>query len=84
MDTSIDDKRTQAKILEISVVMYESIGSEEYETFRLRQVFQREQARSELDAELINNNISAIQVDSRRKVKVILKNGQVIERGEQG
>lgn len=78
----INNERAEAVIMELAAIIYEAVGPEEYETYRMRQVFQNEQPRSELDARLINDNIQSIQVDSRRKVRLILKNGQVIERGE--
>ena len=78
----INEERTRTIMMELAAATYEAIGSEEYETYRMRQVFRQEQPRSELDARLIDDNIQSIQVDSRRKVRVILKNGQIIERGE--
>lgn len=78
----INNERAEAVIMELAAITYEAVVPEEYETYRMRQVFQHEQPRSELDARLINDNIQSIQVDSRRKVRLILKNGQMIERGE--
>lgn len=48
----------------------------------MRRVFQKEEPRSELDARLIAMNVSAVLVDSNGKVKIRLKNDQIIERGE--
>jgi hypothetical protein len=48
----------------------------------MRSVFQAEHPRSELDANLIAMNIDAVKTDSDGNVQIILKNGQVIERGE--
>ena len=62
--------------------MYEAMDPREYETQRMRRVFQREKPRSELDAKLIDASISAIMVDSNGNVKIRLKNDQTIERGE--
>lgn len=78
----INEECARTIMMELAAATYEAIGSEEYETHRMRQMFGQEQPRSELDTRLINDNIQSIQVDSRRKVRVILKNGQVIERGE--
>ena len=80
--SQINNERAEAVIMELAAATYEAVGPEEYETYRMRQVFRQEQPRSELDARLINDNIQSIQVDSRRKVRLILKNGQIIERGE--
>lgn len=81
MESPVNEECIRAKMMELASAMYQSIGPEEYETYRMRQVFQRESPRSELDAQLIKNNITAIQMDSQRKVRLILKNKQVIERG---
>ena len=62
--------------------MYEVIDPREYETYRMRELFRREQPRTELDAMLIAMNISAVLVDSNGNVRIQLKNEQVIERGE--
>lgn len=68
--------------LTVSLAMYETIDPREYESYRMRRVFQKEEPRSELDARLIAMNVSAVLVDSNGKVKIRLKNDQIIERGE--
>lgn len=78
----VDEKRTREKLMEIAVAMYEVIDPREYETYRMREVFRREEPRTELDANLIAMNISAVLVDSGGNVSIKLKNEQVIERGE--
>lgn len=78
----INNERAEAVIMELAATTYEAVGPEEYESYRMRQVFGQEQPRSELDARLINDNIQSIQVDCIRNVRLILKNGQLIERGE--
>ena len=80
--SQINNERAGAVMMELAAATYEAVGPEEYETYRMRQVFGQELPRSELDTRLINDNIQSIQVDSRREVRLILKNGQVIERGE--
>lgn len=67
---------------EVAVTMYEAMDPREYETQRMRRVFQKEEPRSELDANLIATNISAVMVDSNGNVKIRLKSDQIIERGE--
>lgn len=61
---------------------HEAMDPREYETQRMRRIFQKEEPRSELDANLIAENISAVMVDSNGNVKIRLKNDQIIERGE--
>ena len=68
---------------EIAAEMYADIDPREYETQRLRRLFQKEAPRSELDANLIAMSISAVLVDGNGNVKIRLKNDQIVERGEQ-
>ena len=67
---------------EVAVAMYEAMDPREYETQRMRRIFQKEEPRSELDANLIMMSISAVMVDSNGNIKLRLKNDQIIERGE--
>ena len=57
---------------------HEAMDPREYETQRMRRIFQKEEPRSELDANLIAENISAVMVDSNGNVKIRLKNDQII------
>ena len=66
----------------MTMAMYEAIDPSEYETHRMRRVFGNEQRRSELDAHLISQNVSAVMVESTGKVRVKLKNNQILERRE--
>lgn len=78
----VDENGTRDKLMQIAVAMYEVVDPREYETYRMREVFRREQPRTELDAMLIAMNISSVLVDSNGNVKIKLKNEQVIGRGE--
>lgn len=78
----VDEELARKKLIEIAEAMYENIDPREYETQRMRLVFQKEEKREELDADLIAANISDILVDSTGKVRIRLKNDQIIERGE--
>ena len=78
----VDEERTREKLKEIVVAMYETVDPREYETYRMKRLFQKEHPRTELDALLIAKTISAVLTDSNGKVKLKLKNEQVIERGE--
>ena len=79
----VDEGRTREVLREIAAEMYADIDPREYETQRLRRLFQKEAPRSELDANLITMSISAVLVDSNGNVKIRLKNEQIVERGEQ-
>ena len=78
----VDEKQAREKLIEVTVAMYEAIDPREYETQRMKRVFSKEQQRSELDACLISQNISAVTVENTGKVKVRLKNDQLLERRE--
>ena len=78
----VDEERAWEVLQKTAVAMYEAMDPREYETQRMRRVFQKEEQRPELDANLIAANISAVMVDSNGNVKIRLKNDQIIERGE--
>lgn len=78
----VNEEKTRQKLQEIAEAMYETIDPREYEAYRMRKVFQNEHPRSELDVQMIVMNISSVLVDSNGKVRIKLKNDQVIERGE--
>lgn len=78
----VDEERARQVLQEIAAEMYGDTDPREYETQRMRRAFQKEKPRSELDANLIALHISAVQVDSNGKVRIKLKNNQIIERGE--
>ncbi len=77
----VDEIQAREKVMEIAAAMYEAIDPREYETRRLRKVFETEMPREELDATLIEQTIAAILVDGNGRVKIKLKNDQIIERG---
>ena len=78
----VDEERTREKLQEIAAAMYETVDPREYETYRMKRIFQKERPRTELDAQLIARTIFAVLVDSNGRVKIKLKNEQIIERGE--
>ena len=80
----VDEVKAREKLMELTVAMYEAKDPREYETRRLQTIFEREQPRTELDADLIETAISAVTMDSLGKVRIKLKNDQIIERRECG
>lgn len=78
----VDEAQTREKLQEIAVAIYEAVNPREYETYRMKSLFQKEQPRAELDAQLIAMTISAVLVDGNGRVRIKLKNDQIIERGE--
>jgi hypothetical protein len=68
--------------METTVAMYEAIDPREYETHRLKRIFGREQVRTELNSNLLEQSVTAVTMNSMGKVRVRLKNDQIIERRE--
>ena len=80
----VDESQARQKLMETTVAMYEAIDPREYETHRLKQIFGGEQIRTELDGTLLEQCVSAVSMNSMGKVRIKLKNDQIIERGECG
>lgn len=78
----VDETQARQKLMETTVAMYEAIDSREYETHRLKRIFGSEQARTELDCSLLEQAVAAVSMNSMGKVRIKLKNNQIIERGE--
>lgn len=80
----VDEKQARQKLMETTVAMYEAIDPREYETNRLKRIFGQEQRRTELDCNLLEQCVAAVTMNSMGKVKVRLKNDQIVERRECG
>jgi hypothetical protein len=80
----VDETQARQKLMETTVGMYEAIDPREYETHRLKRIFGAELARTELDGSLLEQTVTAVTVDSLGKVKIRLKNDQIIERRKCG
>ena len=78
----VDEGRATKKLMEIAQVMYENIDPREYETRRLRRIFGKKECSSELDADLIAATVEEILVDGNDRVRLRLKNDQILERGK--
>ena len=78
----VDETQARQKLMETTVAMYEAIDPREYETHRLQRIFGSEQTRTELDSNLLEQTVTAVTVDSLGKVRIRLKNDQIIERRE--
>ena len=75
----VDEKQAQEKLMEMAAAMYETIDSREYETYRMRRAFQREELRTGLDRAVIAKTISAIWITETGRIAVMLKNEQIME-----
>ena len=75
----INEDAVKRLTMELASAQYEEIGSQEYETERLRHLFQRQAPIQNLDAELLQAAVNRIHVHGN-KIKIQLKNGQILER----
>ena len=75
----INEDATKRLAMEMASAQYEEINSQEYETERLRRLFQRQAPMRSLDAELLQAAVNRIHVHGN-KIKIQLKNGQILER----
>ena len=80
----VDETQARQKLMETTVAMYEAIDPREYETHRLQRIFGSEQARTELDGSLLEQTVTEVTMDSLGKVRIRLKNDQIIGRRECG
>ena len=80
----VDETLARQKLMETTVAMYEAIDPREYETHRLKRIFGSEQMRTELDGALLDQTVATVTMDSMGKVRIRLKNDQIIERRECG
>lgn len=71
----VDEEAIRPKVLAYADAMLDAIGPEEYETERLRCLFQNCQPMDELDAELLRQTVRIITYNSKT-VTVLLKNNQ--------
>lgn len=74
----VDQTAAKDLIFRLAVSQYESIGNEEYETQRLRRIFERRTLSEELDAQLIKDTITEVIVTADGTVSIRLKNNQII------
>ena len=73
----LDEAAARSLICKLAQEQYDAIGSEEYETERLRRLFAAFECTAELNAELLQSTVSAVLV-TRQVVRLQLKNGQII------
>ena len=73
----LDEDRARALIWKFASEQYDAVGDEEYETVRLQRLFAAFESTAELNADLLQSPVSAVLV-TRQKVRLQLKNGQII------
>ncbi len=75
----VNEEAAKRLAVELACAQYEGIGSQEYETERLRRLFQQKAPMQTLDAGLLQSAVRKIVVHGK-KIKIQLKNGQIFER----
>ena len=78
----VDETQARPKLMETTIAMYEAIDPREYETYRLKRIFGSEEARTEVDGSLLEQTVTAVTMDSKGRVRIRLKNDQILERRE--
>ena len=76
----VDETRARRLAFRLAALQLNAIGPEEYETLRLRRLFQNRRPMMELEQELLHESVRRIAV-SNGTVTVLLKNNQTLEGG---
>ena len=77
----VDETRARRLAFRLAALQLDAIGPEEYETLRLRRLFQGRTPMAELEQELLHESVRGITV-SNGTVTVLLKNNQTLEGGK--
>ena len=78
----VDEEYARTLVFQLAMEQYADMGNQEYETERLRRLFDGFQCSPQPDAALLKSAVSAVVVTAE-SVKLRLKNGQIIERSDQ-
>ena len=76
----VDEVQARDLAFQLATLQLNAIGPEEYETLRLRRLFQNRRPMMELEQELLHESVRRIAV-SNGTVTVLLKNNQTLEGG---
>ena len=76
----VDEAQAKNLAFRLAALQLDAIGPEEYETLRLRRLFQGRAPMAELEQELLHESVRRITV-SNGTVTVLLKNNQTLEGG---
>ena len=77
----VDEAQAKNLAFRLAALQLDAIGPEEYETRRLRRLFQGRAPMEELDQEMLHESVRRITV-SNGTVTVLLKNNQTLEGGK--
>lgn len=77
-----DENASKAKTMALTAAQFEALGSEDYETMKIKYLLSNKEQDGELDAVLLFDIASAILIYPTGAVSLKLKNGQIIERSD--
>ena len=77
----VDEAAAKRLILLLAAAEYSVLGDKEYETERLRRLYGKQKLMSELDAALLLESVSSVNIHPGGAIAVTLTNGQNIEGG---
>lgn len=77
-----NESAAKAKALSLAAARFDALGSEDYETTRIRCILTRTELSVELDTTLLRQITSAILICPTGEVSLKLKNGQTVERSD--
>lgn len=77
----INEDETLRLITASATAKYQSLGNEEYETLRLRNLLMQATTQSGLNADLLKQIVSAVITHRGGRISIRLKNGQLIGKG---
>ena len=77
----MDEEQARELALRLAASQLDAIGPEEYETLRLRRLFQGRALMEELEQDLLHKSVRRITV-SNGTVTVLLKNNQTLRGGQ--
>ena len=77
----VDEEQARKLALRLAASQLDAIGPEEYETLRLRRLFQGRALMEELEQEMLHESVRRITV-SNGTVTVLLKNNQTLRGGQ--
>ena len=78
----VDENMARQRLSETIVAMYEAVDPREYETQRMKRIFEERKTQTELDADVLDQCVATVTMDRQGKVRVRLKNDQILERRE--
>lgn len=74
-----NESAAKAKAFSLAAARLDALGSEDYETMRIRYILTRTEPSAELDTALLRQITSAILIHPTGEVSLKLKNGQTVE-----